>query len=192
LEQAAQLVKSRRSIRSYRNEPVPRDVITRLIDIARYAPTGHNDQEIRWLVLDDAEKIRRLEGIGLDWMRAASQQNSAMADMLVGAVRRSEAGIPMFLRYAPAVVITCAGANNPIASIDSSIALATFDLAANAAGLGCCWAGFFLMAANTFPALKEELGLPEEQQVYGALMVGNPDYRYRRIPKRHPASITWA
>jgi nitroreductase/Pyruvate/2-oxoacid:ferredoxin oxidoreductase delta subunit len=192
LEQTAQLVMSRRSIRSYRNEPVPRDVITRLIDIARYAPTGHNDQEIRWLVIDDAEKIRRFEGIGLDWMRAVSQQSSAMADMLVGAIKRSEAGIPMFLRNVPALMIACAGAKNPIANYDSTIALATFDLAANAAGLGCCWAGFFMMAANTFPPLKAELNLPEDQQVYGALMLGYPNYRYRRIPTRLPASITWA
>jgi nitroreductase/NAD-dependent dihydropyrimidine dehydrogenase PreA subunit len=192
LEQAAQLVMNRRSIRSFRNEPVPRNVITRLIDIARYAPTGHNDQEIRWLVIDDADKIQRFEVIGLDWMRAASQQNSAMADMLVGAIKRAEAGIPMFLRDAPALVVAYARANNPIASIDSSIALATFDLAANAAGLGCCWAGFFMVAANTYPALKEELGLPEGQQVYGALMLGYPKYRYQRIPTRLPAGIAWA
>jgi nitroreductase/Pyruvate/2-oxoacid:ferredoxin oxidoreductase delta subunit len=192
LEQAAQLAMSRRSIRSFRDEPVPRDIITRLINIARYAPTGHNDQEIRWLVIDDAEKLQRFEAIGLDWMRVASQQNSAMADMLAGAIRRSEAGIPMFLRNAPALVVTHAGANNPIATIDSSIALATFDLVANSVGLGCCWAGFFIVAATTFPTLKEVLGLPEGRQVYGALMLGYPNYRYRRIPTRLPASIIWA
>ena len=89
-------------------------------------------------------------------------------------------------------MVAYARANNPIASIDSSIALATFDLAANAAGLGCCWAGFFMVAANTYPALKEELGLPEGQQVYGALMLGYPKYRYQRIPTRLPAGIAWA
>jgi nitroreductase len=191
LEQAAQLIMSRRSIRSFRNEPVPRGVITRLIDIARYAPTGHNDQEIRWLVIDDAEKIRRFEVIGLDWMKAASQQNPGMDDLLVGAIRRSEAGVPMFLRNAPALIVTYAATNKPIATVDSSIALATFDLAANTAGLGCCWAGFFMMAANTFPPLKEDLNLPEDQKVYGALMLGYPNYRYRRIPTRLPANITW-
>jgi len=190
-EQAAQLIMNRRSIRSYRDKPVPRDEITRLIDIARYAPTGHNGQEIRWLVVDDADRLRRFESIGLDWMRDVSQQNPMMAEMMTGVIQRMEAGAPMFLRNAPALVVAHAEANNPIATIDGSIALATFDLVANAAGLGCCWAGFFMMAANTFPSLKEAVALPEDQQVCGALMLGYPTYRYQRIPTRLPPRITW-
>ena len=34
--------------------------------------------------------------------------------------------------------------------------------------------------------------LPEGQKVYGALMLGYPNYRYQRIPTRLPANITWA
>jgi nitroreductase/NAD-dependent dihydropyrimidine dehydrogenase PreA subunit len=191
LEQAAHLITSRRSIRSYRNKPVPRDEIIRLIDVARYAPTGHNDQEIRWLVVDDADRLQRFEAIGLDWMRDVSQQNPMMSEMLAGAIQRMEAGVPVFLRNAPALVIVHAEANNPIATVDGAIALATFDLAANAVGLGCCWAGFFMIAANTFPSLKEIVALPEDQQIYGTLMLGYPTYHYRRIPTRRPARITW-
>ena len=190
-EQAAQLIMNRRSIRSYREKPVPRDEIARLIDVARYAPTGHNGQEIQWLVIDDSDRLRRFEEIGLDWMRDVSQQNPMMAEMLAGAIQRMEAGAPVFLRNTPALVVAHAEVNNPIASIDGSIALATFDLAASAAGLGCCWAGYFMMAANTFPPLKEAVALSEDQQVYGALMLGYPTYRYRRIPTRRTARITW-
>lgn len=190
-EQAAQLIMNRRSIRRYREKPVSHDEIIRLINVARYAPTGHNGQEIRWLVIDDSDRLRRFEAIGLDWMRDVSQQNPMMDEMLAGVIRSMEAGAPMFLRNAPALVVAHAEANNPIATIDGSIALATFDLAASAAGLGCCWAGFFMMAVNTFPALKEAVALPEGQQAYGTLMLGYPIYRYWRIPTRHPARITW-
>jgi len=190
-EQCSQLIKSRRSIRKYQDKPVPRDEIARLIDIARYAPTGHNSQNIRWLVVDDKARLKRFEEIGWDWMRDMIGKNPQMAEMFEGVLKRMEAGHPDFIRGAPALVVTHAEKNNPMEVINASIALGYFDLAANAAGLGCCWAGFFMMASNTFPALVEAVALPEDQQVYGALMLGYPEYRHRRIPVRKPARITW-
>lgn len=50
-DQIEQFLKSRRSIRAYREEPVEREKLTKLIDIARYAPSGHNGQPVRWLVV---------------------------------------------------------------------------------------------------------------------------------------------
>ena len=191
LDQCAQLIRSRRSIRKYQDKSVPREEIVRLVDIARYAPTGHNAQEVQWLVIDDKEKLLRFEEIGLDWMRDAAVKSPDMALMLEGVIKRMESGRPDFIRGAPAIVVAHAEKSNPIAAIDAPIALGYFDLAASAAGLGCCWAGFFMMASNTFPGLKEAVALPEDQQVYGALMVGYPKYRYQRIPLRKPARITW-
>lgn len=191
VEQCAMLIKSRRSIRAYKDKPVPREEVTRLIDIARYAPTGHNNQNVRWLVVDDKAELRRFEEIGLDWMRDMIGKNPQMAAMFEGVLKRMETGHPDFLRGAPTVVIAHAEKNVPMHSVDCSIALGYFDLAANAAGLGCCWAGFFMMAANTFPTLKEAVALTEDQQVYGALMLGYPKYRHQRIPVRNPARITW-
>jgi nitroreductase/NAD-dependent dihydropyrimidine dehydrogenase PreA subunit len=191
IEQCAQLIKSRRSIRKYRDKPVPREDIVRLIDIARYAPTGHNAQEIRWLVIDDKEKLQSFEKIGLDWMHDMSRRSPEMAPMLEGVIKRMESGRPDFLRAAPAVVVAHAEKDNSIASIDAPIALGYFDLAASSLGLGCCWAGFFMMSANTFPAMVEAVALPGDQQVYGALMLGYPKYRHRRVPVRKPAQITW-
>lgn len=191
IDQCAQLIKGRRSIRKYKDKAVPREEIARLIDIARFAPTGHNHQEICWLVIDDNDKLRRFEKIGLDWMRHLVRKSPAMGLMLDGVIKRMEAGGNDFIRGAPALVIAHAEKNSLMAAIDAPIALGYFDLAASAAGLGCCWAGFFMMASNTYPALVEAVALPEDQHVYGALMLGYPEYRHRRIPVRKPARITW-
>ena len=191
LQQCEQLIKSRRSIRIYQDKEVPHETIEKLIGIARYSPTGHNDQKVRWLAIDDKEKLMKIEAIGMDWMREMISNNPQMAEMFAGVLKRMEAGNPDFIRGAPSVVIAYGDKGNPMLSIDCSIALGYFDLAANAAGLGCCWAGFFMMAANTFPALKEVVDLPEDQQVYGALMVGYPKYMYQRIPVRKIPDITW-
>jgi nitroreductase/NAD-dependent dihydropyrimidine dehydrogenase PreA subunit len=191
LEQCAQLIKGRRSVRAYRERPVPRDEIIRLIDIACYAPTGHNEREVRWLVIDDRAKLRRFEEIGHDWMRDTIAGDPRMAAMFTGVLKRMEAGHPDFIRDAPALVVAHAGRKGPTPAVDCALALGYFDLAANVAGLGCCWAGFFMMAANTYPALKEAVALPEDQRVYGALMLGYPKYARRRIPLRRPAAINW-
>ena len=143
------------------------------------------------MVIDDAATLRRFEEIGQDWVRQAIASNPLMAEMFAGIIKRVEAGRPFFLHGAPALVVTHANKGNPIAAIDCSIALGYFDLAANTAGLGCCWAGFFMMSANSFPALVEAVALPADQQVYGALMLGYPKYARHRIPLRRPARVTW-
>jgi nitroreductase/NAD-dependent dihydropyrimidine dehydrogenase PreA subunit len=191
LEQCGQLIKGRRSIRAYRDRPVPREEIESLIDIARYAPTGHNEQDVRWYVIDDPAALRRIEETGQDWLRESIAGNPVMAKLFGGIIKRLDAGHPDFIRGAPALIVAHTGKENRIASTDCTIALSYFDLAANAAGLGCCWAGFFMMAANSYPALKEALALPGDQQVCGTLMLGYPKYAYRRIPTRRPARVTW-
>ena len=55
--QCEQFMRARRSIREYKNQPVEREVISRLIEIARYAPSGHNDQDVEWLVIDKKEDL---------------------------------------------------------------------------------------------------------------------------------------
>ena len=50
-EKTEHFLRSRRSIRTYKAQPVARDVLTKLIHIARFAPSGHNTQPVQWLVI---------------------------------------------------------------------------------------------------------------------------------------------
>jgi nitroreductase/NAD-dependent dihydropyrimidine dehydrogenase PreA subunit len=187
LLQAEQLIKARRSIRTFQEKEVAGEDIEKLIDTARYAPTGHNNQGVRWLVINGREKVRRLSAIGADWMRWVVSNNPQMAPMLEGPLKRMEAGVDAFLRDAPALVITY----KENMTSDCIIALSYFDLAVNCLGLGCCWAGYLMIAAATFQPMKDALNLPQGCQIGGCLMVGYPRYRYRRIPVRKPPAITW-
>jgi nitroreductase/Pyruvate/2-oxoacid:ferredoxin oxidoreductase delta subunit len=190
-EQCAQLIKSRRSIRNYRDTAVPKEEIERIIEVARFAPTGHNNQDVRWLVINDHAYVDKIRAIGADWLRMVMKTNPQMAAMFAGIVQMLEAGRDMFLQGAPAVVTAYAEKNSPMSATDCAIALAYFDLAAKSAGLGCCWAGFFYISAASYPAMMEALALPEGFTPYGALMVGYPEYKYARIPARKPARIIY-
>ena len=77
------------------------------------------------------------------------------------------------------------------AVVDCAIAVAELDLAGRALGVGGCWAGLFMGAANAHPPLGEALDLPEGHKVFAALMLGWPTYHHHRLPPRNELRVTW-
>jgi len=192
-EQCEHFLKSRRSIREYENKPVPRDVIAQLIETARYAPTGHNDQDVEWLVIDNREDLRRLRRIGVDWLNWISSNQPQVASSLniERMLERDKNGENVLLRDAPVIVVAHADKNSLIAIVNCTIALSYFDLAAKSVGLGCCWNGYLYFIANSFPPMQEALSLPEGHAAYAFMMMGYPKLSYHRIPLRKSPRITW-
>lgn len=193
LEQCEQFLRARRSIRTYKKQAVSQDELQKLIELARYAPTGHNSQSVQWLVLGKREELHDLAGVTVDWMRwmLENMAEMALAQHMDRTVRRWEEGKDVIFRDAPAVIIAHAPETDPIAPSSSTIALAHLELAASAMGLGCCWAGYFFIAAQNFPPMMEALPLPEGHKCLGSMMVGHPKFKYHRIPVRKSPEITW-
>lgn len=191
-EHAEQFLRSRRSIRTYKKEDVDARTLNRLIDMARYAPTGSNSQLVQWLVVPAREKVVELTGLAVDWMRSTVKENNPVAEayQMGGIVRAWDNGIDIISRGAPALVIAHGPESYPLMTIDSAIALSYLDLAAPSLGLGSCWAGFFMMAAGYWPPLAEALQLPEGHSSFGAMMVGYPKFKYQRLVERNEARIT--
>jgi nitroreductase len=126
-------------------------------------------------------------------MRFMLQQQPDFAKMirLDDVVDKWENGYDGVCRSAPHVVLTYAHKDNGMATSACTIAMAYLELAAQANGLGACWAGYFDMAARYWPPLQKELGLPADNVSYGAMMIGHPKYKYYRIPLRKEARISW-
>lgn len=182
----------RRSIRSYRKEPVERSIIGQILDICRFAPTGRNRQDVRWLVIHDTEEVRRLTSMAIDWMRqsAAGAELSSRFD-LPAMVRAWDEGRDPLCHHAPHLVIAYAHAENPVARTNAVIALAHLEIVAPSFGVGTCWGGILLFALNNHDPLREALGLPDGHLPVHAMMLGHPQIRYQRPPKRKPADILW-
>jgi nitroreductase len=62
-------LRSRRSIRRYKEEPVPGQRMIELLEIAWFAPSGHNSQGVSYLVVEGAQNLMRLREIVVEWMR---------------------------------------------------------------------------------------------------------------------------
>ncbi|QTA93793.1 nitroreductase family protein [Desulfonema magnum] len=192
-EQVEYLLRSRRSVRVYKNKAVDRKIISKLIDMARFAPSGHNLQPVRWLVICDSAEVRKLASLVADWMRYMVREQP---DMVKGLhmerlVRRWDAGDDVICRDAPHVIVAHAPKDERTAPAASTIALSYLELAAGSLDLGACWAGYFNTAATFWPPMQEALGLPKGHISYGAMMVGYPKFRYHRLPLRNKARITW-
>ena len=191
-EQVEHFLRARRSVRSYTARPVERELLDKLIDIARFAPSASNRQPVKWLVIEDSAEVRRLAGLVIDWVRAGlPTQATATRRNNQRVISLWESGVDMICRGAPHLIVACAPKEYPWAATDSAIALTYLELAAPSFGLGACWGGFFTAAARQWAPLKENLALPADQIVCGAMMVGYPRYRYHRLPLRNEPPITW-
>jgi nitroreductase/NAD-dependent dihydropyrimidine dehydrogenase PreA subunit len=182
-----QLLKSRRSVREFRPEPVPADLVREAMEVARWAPSAVNRQPVQWLVIQDPAEVRHLAGLVIDFLRKRSEEEPQYAPY----VRLWEKGMDPVLRNAPHLVIVHAPDDWTWSGVDCAIALTQFEMAAVASGVGTCWGGFLMRAANNHPPLRERLAIPSGHSVQGALMYGFPLYRYQRIPPRQAARVVW-
>ncbi len=177
------LLRGRRSIRAYADRPVSRETLAELIDVARFAPTASNAQEVSWIVTNDSEKMRELAGLTAGWFKEIGQRAKYCSMW--------EQGKDYFLRGAPALAVAHTPADAPFGAADCGIALTFLELAAVSRGLGTCWAGLVTMAAAHSVALRRALGLGEGQTMHGGLMLGYPSVRYASVPPRNPAKLAW-
>lgn len=192
-EQLEHFLKSRRSVRAYKEEPVPREILAKLIDIARYGPSGNNAQSVQWLVVEDRKQVERLSGLVVDWMRTAITEAPDLADRLPldEVVAARERGVDRILRGAPHVIVAHAPRDLPSPQQDALIALTYLELAAYSLGLGACWAGFLYFAMVSYRPIRQALQLPAGHHCLGAMMIGYPKHKLARIPLRNEPAIIW-
>lgn len=185
-------MRSRRSIRFFKPEPVSRQTIMQILEIARYAPTGGNSQNVQWLVIYDSAEVQRIATLTMDWIRSIQGSSHPLAAYVPHIVKGWEMGYDPICRNAPHLVF----AHLPISDFiddrtDAIIALSHFDLAAPAFGVGACWAGFIRMAIDSYPPLQEALVLPAKHKVGYGLFFGYPQHQVTAIPKRNKLQMEW-
>jgi nitroreductase len=177
------LLMSRRSVREFEDQPVGREVLEALLDVARRAPTAVNSQKVHWIVVEGKANVHALSEETVKGARSAGVKSALL--------NRWDDGYDVVLRGAPTVVVACAPEDYVWRTEDCAIALTFLELAAEARGLGACWAGFLTRIAATHAPLRQMLSVPDGYIVCGGLMLGKGKYSYQRIPPRKPLSVQW-
>jgi len=187
-EQLSTLVKARRSVRQYVNEPVPPHTITALLQTAGYAPTAVNNRQVMFTVVDDItsmENLRQAVYSAIDTKVKNGTMPAGMEFYLDLIAKSQAAGKDAIFRGAPHLLIASAPKTSPAPAADCFIALSYFDLLAASMGLGALWCGLAKWALTMIaPELLERLNIPEDQEIVYMMVFGKPAVSYPRTVQR--------
>jgi nitroreductase len=113
---AFEAITKRISIRNYQEKPLPKELIDKLLEAARVAPTASNKVSLHFIVVTDSEKRKKLAG-----------------------------PLSKFIRNAPVAIVGCGDtkASPKWCKVDVAIAMQNMVIAATGEGLGTCWVGSF-------------------------------------------------
>ena len=159
-------IRTRTSVREYRSDTVPQEVLDRLFDAMRLAPSGKNLQPWRFVTVTDQDTRRRL----VDACRGQKSVGQAPV-VLVGCGWESRAYSQM------------GGYWNGL-PVDVAIAMEHLMLAAAAEGLGTCWIGAFDESA-----VKKVLGIPRDVKVIALTPIGYPAKKRKHRPRKELSEI---
>jgi nitroreductase len=188
-----ELVQNTRSIRRFKPDPVPDDYIEKIIEAARWAPSGFNQQPWDYVVVKKTELIkkiaeytraywdhsREMETTRESWQRAWNPESvgteadysTAPVYILVFGDTRTKDGLPMGVRF---------DEHRREAIFISSLAntFLYMHMAAGVLGLASQW-----VSAVSIPyahcMIKDLLGIRKELEIYDMLAIGYPAVRPR-------------
>jgi len=173
-------IKQRRSIRKYKPDGISKDLIKEIIEAGKYAPSSHNSQPWRFIVITDKKKIKELSDQIKRWFRLRAQLgeivglfNKKIKDEIGAAKQRVITEQDLFFYDAPLLILICAKPGR-FAKVDCACAAQNMMLAARSLDIGSCWVGFADMVVNKDRRLMDDLGVPKDCKVMANLIFGYP------------------
>lgn len=152
---------TRRSIREFTDQPVPADVMEKILQMAMLAPSAANEQPWEFIVIDDLGLLSRI------------------ADNIKYA---------RFAANAPAAVLLCMDEekqkNTGMGIIDMGTCAENFLLAAHALGLGATYAGVYPFQ-DRMKFFSDFFDLPANVKPIGLIVLGYPRTPRNNIPDRY-------
>lgn len=158
------VIKTRRSIRKFKSEMIPEELLDKIIEAGTYAATGRGKQSPIILAVTNPEVRDKLSRWNADIMGTDS-------DPFYGA---------------PVVLVVLADKARPTAIYDGSLVMANLMLEAHALGIGSCW---IHRAKEEFEseegkALLKSLGIEGDYEGIGHCVLGYVDGEYPKTPER--------
>lgn len=221
LTETEQVIYKRRSVRLFQKKQVPKDMVTRIIEAGRFAPSAGNCQPWAFVAIQDQDLIKEMcdktekalrSIIGLVFptkleqfkKRPLSQKifttiasyrivNNADQRGTVGARAVYEHPDHGLFLGAPTVILILKDKRG-IGQVDLDTALCAENmvLAAHSLGLATCLIGLMNVPLKLYPKfVKEKLGIEPPFEFFTAMALGYPKGTCDRVVKREPARVTW-
>lgn len=187
-EDLLNLIKSRRSVRHYKNENVDKEKLAKLKEMLNYVPTGVNNHNLMFSFIEDKAVMAQFRTVlnnklvsllEKPFMEAVRKKFSRYIDAI-------KKGDDVILRGAPHMVVVSSPVDAPCKDIDPTIALSYFELYANSLGISTLWCGLCLACLKFFPELCDVLEIPENYKISYVMLFGNGDVKYSRTIQPEP------
>ena len=160
---------SRRSIRAYKDKPVPKKTIEKLIEDATWAATASNIQPWEFVVVTDKDFIKEISD---SCKRNILEKIKADPDSPWKRYEKSATNLDQNIFYnAPCLIYIVAPRSASLAIFDCSMAAGNLMLSARARGLGTCWIG---LGATPGQEMREKLDIPSDYRIIAPIIVGVP------------------
>jgi nitroreductase len=209
-----EMIKARRAIRVFKNRPVPRELLEKVVEAITFAPPGFTPLKTELTVVQDTAVIRQALP---EMIKVYDSLVKAMDNPIARFVVRRKVGAATFntlkrhivplmknrlpelkqgtedtlTRYAPAMIIFHAHRDAENYEEDIHIALTYGFLAAHALGLGGSAMSIIPPPIQRSPRLRKLFLIPDTNVVVGSMILGYPKYRYQRGIKRNLRNVTW-
>jgi len=203
-EQIIELIRSRRSVRAYRDKPVEKEIITKIIDGAYLAPSASNYQSTEFKVVQDKEMLNKISGITNDFVTMVmgifqakenkeplSESEKHALNSMDWIAQKQVEGRDMYLFNTPALVFfhSVTDISFPEASVNLMVQNAL--IISHSLGLGGFYAGGVVACCQNDPRIPELLGIPQTNKIYGAITIGYPKFKYKNWINRRTPKIEW-
>ena len=185
---------TRRSTRKFGNKIPDKEMIQKVVNAGRYAPSGANSQTSHFIVITNKEVLKEIAEL-VQGEFAKMEISEDMYVSLKGSINASKKGDYVFHYNAPVLIVIAnkKGYGNAIA--DSSCALENMMIAANAFDLGSCWINqlHWLDDNERIRTFLEGYGLKKDETITGGLALG---FSENGLPNRKPLDrkgnvVTW-
>lgn len=171
-------IKTRRTIRQFKDEEVSDDVLNMIIEAGRLAPTGGNGQHTKYVVLKHS--MSECEKIAVSLFQTVLKPATAFLPAL------KEMGIDdhFFFKKAPLVIVIFGNDK-----VSASLAAQNMAFMAEANHLGVLFSGFFTTCVNFSSKLRKVMGVSKNPKAVTTLVIGHPAVKYHRTTHRNKADV---
>ena len=185
MNQVLETIYSRSSVRSYKSEQVPDDVLKEVIKAGFHAANGMNTQSLRFAVISNKDKINSYSDKGkklfLGWIRSTDNPDMQLTQMM-------ESDMNIFYN-APTVIFVFADNTAFTPSEDTALAAGNIMLAAKSFGLGTCWIGFASMLGMDKDFVEDTKS--DGLNLTAALVIGYPTKTPSPTPRGEVPILSW-
>jgi nitroreductase/NAD-dependent dihydropyrimidine dehydrogenase PreA subunit len=202
---------NRRSVRNFRDRPVPETLIRRVLEAGRFAPSAGNCQPWKFIVVTDKALIDEMNQAAynvLNMMYLMYRNDSLVQNLAAAYEADPNPGLydPRIIlgglgaiarRYGPVflnapVVILIAGDTRAISGPEINIGICgqNMNLVANSLGIRACWVGF-AQVINMVPPLLDKLGVHDPWKISTSMVLGYPKFKQDGVVPREFRPITW-